>query len=111
MLPRRCFSYNIGFILFFIVEIININIIFETTMYFILSKLIFSDKIHRVILSFSSLENFKKLTTCGKNVDGLNCMAGMKVYSMFLIILLHRNMFDFGTAVSNPKFIEQVRLF
>ncbi|VEN45628.1 unnamed protein product [Callosobruchus maculatus] len=67
------------------------------------------DGLHTLVTCFSCPRNIRKLTsnTTSKGTNNFNCMAGMKVYSMFCIILLHRNMFDFGSATSNPKVIEQ----
>nr|XP_023022147.1 nose resistant to fluoxetine protein 6-like [Leptinotarsa decemlineata] len=70
-------------------------------------SILFIYQLHKSILCFSFQRNMKKLTTVGTNVDGLSCIAGMKVYSMILIILLHRNMFDFGAAVLNIEEIEE----
>ncbi|KAJ8984562.1 hypothetical protein NQ317_006024 [Molorchus minor] len=43
-----------------------------------------------------------------KNEDGLDCIAGLKVLSMFCIIMGHRCMFTLGYPVVNPKFVEEI---
>lgn len=63
---------------------------------------------HQLMICFSFPTNFKKFTSEGKNLDGLDCLAGMRVYSMVLIILLHRIMFEFGSPMVNPKYVEKV---
>ncbi|KAJ8964553.1 hypothetical protein NQ314_004852 [Rhamnusium bicolor] len=77
----------------------NVNLLFKF--------LIISGKSHDTILCFSFQRNFRKLTSTKTNPDGLDCLAGMKVYSMFLIILLHRQMFDYGSALINPTEVER----
>lgn len=65
-------------------------------------------KRHEVALCFSLPSNVRKLTAQGRNLDGLDCLAGMRVYSMLLIVLLHRIMFEFGSPMVNPKDVEKV---
>ncbi|XP_056635445.1 nose resistant to fluoxetine protein 6-like [Diorhabda sublineata] len=64
--------------------------------------------IQDILLCFAVQKNIKSLTSVGNDLDGLNCTAGMKVYSMILIIVLHRNMFDFGSALSNSTYVEKI---
>ncbi|XP_060528416.1 nose resistant to fluoxetine protein 6-like isoform X2 [Cylas formicarius] len=63
---------------------------------------------HEVTLCFSFPRNYEKLTSEGRNSNGLDCLSGMKVYSMLLIIVLHRIMFEFGSPMVNPKYVEKL---
>ncbi|KAH1000160.1 hypothetical protein HUJ04_000087 [Dendroctonus ponderosae] len=65
-------------------------------------------KRHELALCFSLPSNVRKLTAQGRNLDGLDCLAGMRVYSMLLIVLLHRIMFEFGSPMVNPKDVEKL---
>ncbi|XP_028136399.2 nose resistant to fluoxetine protein 6-like [Diabrotica virgifera virgifera] len=71
-------------------------------------KIICTGTLHNVLLCFAIQSNTKKLTSANNNVDGLNCTAGMKVFSMILIIFIHRSMFDFGADICNPDYVEQM---
>ncbi|KAJ8936791.1 hypothetical protein NQ318_021933, partial [Aromia moschata] len=64
-------------------------------------------KLHDVTLCFSFPRNLRKLTTTGSS-NSLDCLSGMKLYSMVLIILLHRDMVDYGSAMKNPNQVEKV---
>ncbi|CAG9857869.1 unnamed protein product [Phyllotreta striolata] len=65
-------------------------------------------KLHAFFLCFSVPKNLKKLATGTNNEDGLDCLAGVKVLSMFLIIMGHRCMFIFGAPISNPLLLEKM---
>ncbi|XP_072387208.1 nose resistant to fluoxetine protein 6-like [Diabrotica undecimpunctata] len=71
-------------------------------------KLICTGTLHQILLCFSIQINTKKLTSASNNADGLNCTAGMKVFSMILIIFIHRSIFDFGADIINPEYVEQM---
>ncbi|CAH1101350.1 unnamed protein product [Psylliodes chrysocephalus] len=110
----QTFGLDIGDGLFLLViAIAVINVIIGSLYDFVTNKEAFrhykhTGRINDIILCFSLQKNIKKLTTVSKNADSLNCMAGMKVYSMCMIIMLHRNMFDFGAAIENPKYVEKL---
>jgi hypothetical protein len=61
-----------------------------------------------VVLSFSLWQNLKKLSGESDNDDGLQCIHGLKVISMFLVIMGHRIMFGVGSPMLNPSFVEDV---
>ncbi|XP_028129554.1 nose resistant to fluoxetine protein 6-like [Diabrotica virgifera virgifera] len=65
-------------------------------------------KWHDLFMCFSFPHNLKKLATKTANEDGLECLAGVRVLSMFLIIFGHRCMFTFGSPLTNPIFLEQM---
>lgn len=69
---------------------------------------VFLGKKHNVLMSFSIWSNLKKLSSDGENDDGLQCIHGLKVFSMFLIIMGHRIMFGIGSPLLNPSYIESV---
>ncbi|RZB39911.1 nose resistant to fluoxetine protein 6-like [Asbolus verrucosus] len=59
-------------------------------------------------MSFSVWNNLKKLSSETENHDGLHCIHGIKVISMFLIIMGHRIMFIIGSPIVNPNFVEEM---
>jgi hypothetical protein len=59
-------------------------------------------------MSFSAVANVKKLLAHKKNPDGLDCIHGLKLVSVFLIIMGHRLMFNLGAPLINTEFIEGV---
>ncbi|KAJ3657266.1 hypothetical protein Zmor_009082, partial [Zophobas morio] len=63
---------------------------------------------HKVLISFSVWNNLKKLISEGEDDDGLQCIHGLKVFSMFLIIMGHRIMFGVGSPLLNPNFVENM---
>ncbi|KAJ8951665.1 hypothetical protein NQ318_012206 [Aromia moschata] len=65
-------------------------------------------KLHKILICFSFRKNLKKLASESRNEDGLQCIAGLKVLSMFCIIMGHRCMFTLGYPVINPKFVEEI---
>lgn len=58
--------------------------------------------------SFSLVYNLKKLATQHSNSHNLDCINGLKVFSMFLIIMGHRLMFSLGSPMVNPDYVESV---
>lgn len=50
----------------------------------------------------------KKLAVRSSNSDGLDCINGVKVFSMFLIIFGHRIMFSLGAPIINSDYVESV---
>ncbi|KAG5885178.1 hypothetical protein JTB14_000941 [Gonioctena quinquepunctata] len=97
----------ISIILIAIVNVVSASVYDYVTGQDDLAQYKLSSNLHESILCFSFQRNFKKLTSVSTGGGELDCIAGMKVYSMILIILLHRNMFDFGAAVSNIETIEE----
>jgi hypothetical protein len=77
--------------------------------YFISKSICYAlGKKHTVVLSFSLWQNLKKLSGESDNDDGLQCIHGLKVISMFLVIMGHRIMFGVGSPMLNPSFVEDV---
>ncbi|KAL3267195.1 hypothetical protein HHI36_011331 [Cryptolaemus montrouzieri] len=66
----------------------------------------FSENVHRVVKEFSFSHTIKKLASESKNEDGLESLNGMKVVSMFLIIMGHRMMFYISSPLANPVYVE-----
>lgn len=64
---------------------------------------------HKVLISFSLIDNLEKLLGNNSDENDLNCINGLKVFSMFLIILGHRIMFAVGSPVVNSDYVESVR--
>lgn len=58
--------------------------------------------------SLSLAHNLKKLAVSHSNSDGLDCINGLKVFSMFLIIMGHRIMFCLGSPMVNSDYVESV---
>ncbi|XP_064215056.1 nose resistant to fluoxetine protein 6 [Tribolium castaneum] len=73
-----------------------------------LKKYRLEGKKHKVLMSFSLWSNLKKLSHETENDDGLQCIHGLKVISMFLIIMGHRIMFGIGSPLMNPSFVENM---
>jgi hypothetical protein len=69
---------------------------------------LFIDVGHNVVMSFSAVANIKKLLAHKKSPDGLDCIHGLKLISVFLIIMGHRLMFNLGSPLINTEFIEGV---
>ncbi|CAB3382226.1 Hypothetical predicted protein [Cloeon dipterum] len=65
-----------------------------------------SDVGHNVVISFSAVANIRKLLAHKKSPDGLDCIHGLKLISVFLIIMGHRLMFNLGSPLVNTEFIE-----
>ncbi|XP_059480960.1 nose resistant to fluoxetine protein 6-like isoform X2 [Neocloeon triangulifer] len=65
-----------------------------------------SDVGHNVVMSFSAVANIGKLLAHKKSPDGLDCIHGLKLMSVFLIIMGHRLMFNLGSPLINTEFIE-----
>lgn len=61
--------------------------------------------------SLSLAYNLKKLITQRSRSDGLDCVNGLKVFSMFFIIMGHRIMFYLGTPMVNSDYVETVGVF
>ncbi|XP_044749166.1 nose resistant to fluoxetine protein 6-like [Coccinella septempunctata] len=66
----------------------------------------FSGTTHEVLKCFSFSNTCEKLTTFKTNEHGFDCMNGMKVLTMFLVIMGHRIMFYISSPLSNPSFVE-----
>ncbi|KAJ8986025.1 hypothetical protein NQ317_013910, partial [Molorchus minor] len=98
------FIFSIGFI---ILTVITASLYDVVTRRDDFEQYRLTGKVHDVIVSFSFPRNFRKLTTVSSDFNSMGCLAGMKVYSMILVILLHRDMFDYGSALDNPKPVEQ----
>ncbi|XP_071452933.1 nose resistant to fluoxetine protein 6-like [Hetaerina americana] len=62
--------------------------------------------IHKLIHCFSASANIEKLLTYKESSDGLECIHGLKMMSLCLIIMGHRLMFNLGSPLTNPEFIE-----
>ncbi|XP_018326778.1 nose resistant to fluoxetine protein 6-like [Agrilus planipennis] len=57
-------------------------------------------------MSFSLIRNIKKIFSYKKQQDKLECIHGLKVYSMALIIMGHRIMFFIGVPSINTNYAE-----
>jgi hypothetical protein len=62
-------------------------------------------------MSFSAVANIRKLLAHKKSPDGLDCIHGLKLISVFLIIMGHRLMFNLGSPLINTEFIEGVSAY
>ncbi|XP_045481000.1 uncharacterized protein LOC123685389 [Harmonia axyridis] len=62
--------------------------------------------LHNILKSFSFSNTCEKLTTFKINEDGFNCLNGMKVLTMCLIIMGHRIMFYISSPLSDPSHFE-----
>lgn len=58
--------------------------------------------------SFSLVHNLKKLSSQHSSADGLDSINGIKVFSMFLIMMGHRMMFYIGSPTVNSDYVESV---
>ncbi|KAG8224977.1 hypothetical protein J437_LFUL003355 [Ladona fulva] len=61
---------------------------------------------HRLALCFSARANIEKLLTYKESSDGLECIHGLKLMSLCLIIMGHRLMFNLGAPLTNAEFVE-----
>lgn len=59
-------------------------------------------------MSFSMKKTYNKFKVIYNENDGLNCIHGLKFYSMCLIIMGHRIMFTLIAPIVNANFIENV---
>ncbi|XP_066151662.1 nose resistant to fluoxetine protein 6-like [Euwallacea fornicatus] len=107
-------SLSVGDIVFIVFLVLSILIVISSSTYDTLIKkdaykhLRIKGKLHDIIKCFSFPTNFKKFTAEGRNLDGLDCLAGIRVYSIILITVLHRIMFEFGSPMVNPKYVEKL---
>lgn len=65
---------------------------------------------HEISLSFSLMNNLEKILSSKAFDSGLDCINGLKVFSMFLIIMGHRIMFSVGSPLSNSDYVESVSI-
>lgn len=70
----------------------------------------FTGTLNKTVLSLSVVHNLNKIVNHSPNKDGLDCINGMKVLSMFLIIMGHRIMFMVGSPLANSDYVESVSL-
>ncbi|CAG9772712.1 unnamed protein product [Ceutorhynchus assimilis] len=107
-------TFSTGDVIFIIFLVTTIMMVVCSSIYGILigkdpyKYMQIKGKFHDIIMCFSFPINFKKFTSESRNTDGLDCIAGMRVYSMVLIIVLHRIMFEFGSPMVNPKYVEKL---
>ncbi|KAL1488454.1 hypothetical protein ABEB36_014925 [Hypothenemus hampei] len=110
----RDIKYTIGDFLFIIFVIISVVTVIISSIYDVLIRrdtyrhLKIKGKLHNIVICCSFPRNFSKFTSKGQNLEGLDCLSGMRVYSMILIIVLHRIMFEFGSPMVNPKYVEKL---
>ncbi|XP_046395726.1 nose resistant to fluoxetine protein 6-like [Ischnura elegans] len=62
--------------------------------------------VHQLIMCFSAKANIDKLLSYKESNDGLECIHGLKMMSLCLIIMGHRLMFNLGSPLTNPEFVE-----
>ncbi|XP_057655774.1 nose resistant to fluoxetine protein 6-like [Diorhabda carinulata] len=111
---KKEYKPSTGDIVFIAVVAFFILLVLVCSIYDLLSRsedgflLRFRGNWHTIFLCFSFPYNLKKLATKTENDDGLDCLAGIKVISLFLIIFGHRCMFTFGGPLYNAPFIEEV---
>ncbi|XP_037931842.1 nose resistant to fluoxetine protein 6-like, partial [Teleopsis dalmanni] len=95
-------------LLAFLSTIYHINLIWNTKQNNGITKTgINNDTLTTALLSFSIIENLRKIFQCSKDQLGLNSINGVKALAMILILIGHAGVFIIGAPISNLDFVKK----